>query len=561
MQAKKILALLLALVMVFGIMSGCGTDATAPASSEAAASESVSATETETAPEAEVEAAPEAEGSVVEETETVDSPTGGLVLPLVDEPVTLTEWFGEFDAEEVGLSSPGDVLVSKALEEKTGVHIDYIFFSNTAVTEAASIMYASGDYCDMIGGGTVSYPGGFEKGVEDGVYLELNEFFDEGYAPNYTKLMADDPTVAKDAATDTGKYVAFWQVSETAQGPWFGTLIRQDWLDELDMEMPNTYDELHDVLVGFKSEMGAEYPLEPGASGYGWMNNFLAGCNVTSSWMQVDGEVKYGPVEDGYRSYLEYLSTWYEEGLVNPDFMSVGLMDNANVMSGQAGVFAFSYLACDSYSAQIEGARVVGMPEPLLTEDTVRHVGQVNGRVSTKWVTVSTACQDPELAIQWLDYSYSDEGMIVCNYGIENESFVYDENGKPQLTEMITNDPDYPFATALRRYLMGGSGVCRYAWDRELRVAGADSVACYDTWAHDGAYMISDMVSLTAEESEEQMSIMGDITTYVNEMTLKFITGQESLDNWDEYCDYIWGLGLEDAIALEQAALDRYNNR
>ena len=73
--------------------------------------------------------------------------------------------------------------------------------------------------------------------------------------------------------------------------------------------------------------------------------------------------------------------------------------------------------------------------------------------------------------------------------------------------------------------------------------------------------MISDMVSLTAEESEEQMSIMGDITTYVNEMTLKFITGQESLDNWDEYCDYIWGLGLEDAIALEQAALDRYNNR
>ena len=93
MQAKKILALLLALVMVFGIMSGCGTDATAPASSEAAASESVSATETETAPEAEVEAAPEAEGSVVEETETVDSPTGGLVLPLVDEPVTLTEAF------------------------------------------------------------------------------------------------------------------------------------------------------------------------------------------------------------------------------------------------------------------------------------------------------------------------------------------------------------------------------------------------------------------------------------------------------------------------------------
>lgn len=538
MQTKKILAYLLAFVMAVGTLTGCGSDGSSSSAEPVTGEQSVASEVADT------------------------SATGGLVLPLVEEPATLTEWWGGFDADQIGINDPSEVLVSQEAEKRTGIHVDYVVCGSSAAQEVGSIMYASGEYCDMIAGGTVTYTGGFEKGVEDGVYIELNDLIDGGYAPNYRALLDGDATVAKDAATDSGKYIAFWQISETAQWPWYGTMIRQDWLDQLGMDMPTTYDDLHEVLVGFKKEIGAEYPLEPGENGYGWFYNFLAGCNVTPDFMQIDGKVGYGPVQEGYRKYLEIMSAWYSEGLVNPDFMSVSSADNSTIMSEQAGVFSSAYVDCDTYSKNIEGAHVVGMPEPLLTADTVRHVGQVNGRVSSKWVAISASCQNPELAAQWIDYFYSDEGALLNNYGIENETFVYDDQGNIQFTDLITNNTEgLSFQMATWHYIDGGPGVRRYNWERELLTVGDDCKACEQAWSHDGAYMISDLTTPSAEESEAQNAIMGDIQTYVNEMTLKFITGQESLSKWEEYCDYIWTLGLQEAIEIEQTVLDRYNSR
>ena len=54
---------------------------------------------------------------------------------------------------------------------------------------------------------------------------------------------------------------------------------------------------------------------------------------------------------------------------------------------------------------------------------------------------------------------------------------------------------------------------------------------------------------------------MTDINTYRTEMTYKFITGQESLDNFDAFVEQIKSQDIEDAIEIQQAALDRYNAR
>ena len=551
MKGKKILTGLLAVCTVLGMCSGCGSQSgsSTPQQSASAAAPVESAAETAAAT-----AAPAAAS-------TNEEPAG-LTLPLTEEPVTLTEWWGGFDSDQIGVADPSEVLVSQEAEKRTGIHVDYVTCGTSTAAEVGAIMYASGEYCDMIAGGTVTYTGGFEKGVEDGIYIELNDLIEEGYAPNYKAIMDSDPKVAKDAATDSGKYIAFWQISDNPQWPWFGILGRGDWLEELNLDTPKTYDQLHDVLKAFKEEKGAQYPLNMGQDGYGWFQNFLAGCGVSSSWMQKDGEVMYGPVQDGYRQYLEMMQQWFQEGLMNPDFMSVSMMDNSSIVSGQAGVFLGNYTDCDTYADLIPGSHVIGFPEPRLNENDEIHVGQVNARVSSKWVAISTACEVPELAAQWIDYFYSDEGMLLNNYGIENETFQYDAEGNIEFTDLITDNPDgLSFQMACWHYIDGGPGVRSYVWERELMVVSDDCKACEDAWSHDGAYMISDLVTPTAEESERQSGIMGDVETYVKEMTLKYITGQESLDNWDEYCNYIWGLGLQNAVDIEQDVLDRYNAR
>lgn len=68
-------------------------------------------------------------------------------------------------------------------------------------------------------------------------------------------------------------------------------------------------------------------------------------------------------------------------------------------------------------------------------------------------------------------------------------------------------------------------------------------------------------VTPTSEESKEYSIIMNEINTYRDEMVLKFIFGTESLDNFDTYVKNIESMGLDRALEIQNAALERYNAR
>jgi putative aldouronate transport system substrate-binding protein len=52
--------------------------------------------------------------------------------------------------------------------------------------------------------------------------------------------------------------------------------------------------------------------------------------------------------------------------------------------------------------------------------------------------------------------------------------------------------------------------------------------------------------------------IMSEISTYADEMILKFITGAEDLSRFDAYTATINGMGLPELLRSEQGAYDRY---
>lgn len=51
------------------------------------------------------------------------------------------------------------------------------------------------------------------------------------------------------------------------------------------------------------------------------------------------------------------------------------------------------------------------------------------------------------------------------------------------------------------------------------------------------------------------------ICTYVEEMTLKFITGAESLDQFDEFRAVVESMGIEEALQLEQEGFEAYQSK
>ena len=50
---------------------------------------------------------------------------------------------------------------------------------------------------------------------------------------------------------------------------------------------------------------------------------------------------------------------------------------------------------------------------------------------------LSSTCKNPEAACRWVDYFYSPEGSLFFRYGIEGETYYFDENGYPQMNKIV----------------------------------------------------------------------------------------------------------------------------
>ena len=68
-------------------------------------------------------------------------------------------------------------------------------------------------------------------------------------------------------------------------------------------------------------------------------------------------------------------------------------------------------------------------------------------------------------------------------------------------------------------------------------------------------------VSYTSEEASVRTAIESEINTYRDEMTMKFLLGTVSLDDFASFQSQLSNMGVEDAIAIRQAAYDRYMAR
>jgi putative aldouronate transport system substrate-binding protein len=496
---------------------------------------------------------------------------GQVSLPLVDKPTTLTVWMplGQLDPA-AGVTDANDMLSWQTIEKKTGIHVNWIHPPAGQNQENFNLMISSGDYPDIVAVGT--YAGGMDKAIADGVYLRLNELIDS-YAPNYHELRNRTPEVTRDTITDMGNIGAFYSINTPVQGPWYGMAVRQDWLEDLGLSTPVTYDDWYTMLKAFKEKKGASAPLWLPNQGGDMFSVFSAGYGVTTpktavngSFLQINGQAKYSPLETGYREYVTMLAKWYQEGLIDRDFYTRNdyFVPDTLANGGKSGAFPDIYVMLPLHSrfSEDKNMNVVAVPAPVKKAGDQVHIRCHSFERGNYYASVTTACKDPVLAVRWLDYLCSDEGSLIQSYGVEGDTFEY-VDGKPQFTGKIINNPDGLSAAAARQKYVGLQPCGKYYWERELTGAASSALDAINTiWPSnaDGDYCMP-YATMTDEEGNEFSRIMGDVDTYAGEMTVKFIIGAEPLDKYDDFVRTLKSMGAENAVALKQAALDRYYSR
>lgn len=66
---------------------------------------------------------------------------------------------------------------------------------------------------------------------------------------------------------------------------------------------------------------------------------------------------------------------------------------------------------------------------------------------------------------------------------------------------------------------------------------------------------------IETEKSDSDSDIMAMVKTYVDEMTIKYITGKESFDNYDTVLAQLDEFGIKEAMENRQNAYKKYLNR
>ena len=595
-QRIRLGSLLLALCMVCSLLAACGGSAEPAASSAASAAseETPSAEETvqePAAPEPEEET-PEEEPSDLEsalepEEEIPEGPVAGdkdfdwsTIEPLVEDQATLTMFYTQPPPLAAIMDSPNDMsYLYQTFEKVYNVHIEFDMVSMMDASTTFQLMIASGDYDDIIND-ALNYYDTADQAYEDGVAVDILEYAD--CVPNFMSVLEDIPEVKADLLTLDGHVLNFpnlaLPIEEVSDG---GFLIRQDWLDAVGMDIPQTYDQMHDVMAAFQSQFGATDPyimpyqvLSPWgmmAGGYG----ISAVADANNLIVNLDtGKVELATISDAYYDFLSMFRDWYAEGLINPDFTSqtMNIPDQSIIASENAGIWFsdVSYIKTygDLLSEVNPNAALSLMAQPGKDEQRSGYIASTQSVAGSGGFSISDTCEDIELAMKWCDIWYNPDLTQFINYGYEGETFEYNEDGEPVLGGIITNNdlglPSLRMANGVYLCTSGGFIYDRHKFDVEYNEL---QIAAYTDWIakaeDESTVKTSELPSgakLNVEEADQVATSMADVTTRVAEMALKFVTGAEPLneESYAKYVSEIESMRLQQALDAVQSAYDRY---
>ncbi len=456
----------------------------------------------------------------------------------------------------------------QAIEAATGVDVTFLSPPDNS-EDAYKMMVASGQLPDVI---MWTHSAGMDRMYEEGTVIDLTELIEQ-HAPNLMRIYTERPELRREVETAEGRLYYFpsinpmLTVEDVCRKSYCGLIIRQDWLDKLGLTAPQNIDEWYEVLTAFKLR-------DPNGNGYqdeipfdGWgLPYFAPAFGVLNTFcVKTDGTVAFGPMEPEYKAYLETMHLWYSEGLLGPNcLIHSESWKTENIVNGLTGSFAGLDNAWRYYLPDMQVNDAAAAMSPVAwpaNADGVRYTPRedVAGHMATTVTVITSACEDPVAAVRFIDYMYSPEGSALLTWGIEGVSYT-ETDGVRQLTEhALTVDPEHNWLM-LYEYAIGHASFPKY--DGESVVLASypeEQLVAEQTWANASTALIyPPYIPMSVVDRAFCDGVMDDVTNYIAEMELKFITGEEPLDNYDAYVAQLERMGMQQVLEIYRNAYAAY---
>lgn len=565
---KKVLALLLSTAMAVSVFAGCG--GSGGGSTENASSGSGTGSSEEQAPaDNSSEDAGEDTGAAASNGETVKLKALACLHSLtkdIDEMQYVTQ-----------------------IQEEAGVEIEWEII-RADWDQVKATRFASGDIPDILFGATTNA----DYQTYKGLFLELTPYITPELTPNITAMFEEEPDTKALATTLEGEIYG----TPKFQGKWPDTntvmFINKQWLDNLGLEMPTTFSELKEVLIAFKEQdangngdpndevpldfngwFGSAYSL-PGA----WMG--ALGIQLTNQarngYFAEDGQVKNYAVDERYKLFMKYVADLYANGVINTNavtndysmFQSLSRGNEAG--DAMVGVVA-GWEETDKFGPTLYSQYVA---LPPLAYDIDCDAGTYDTRwkhdfsdlnMSPNRVAISAKCSNPEAAMRFIDRFYDQAHSVEVLFGGIPDGNVAEtgDNSYEVLLPPAEANTDPGTWKWTSTFADNGPMYIRRATDlkmaEDMTNAVNERTVYADTLAKATSEdMYPDMFMKYTSEDENNMALMqANIDNVINNQWALWMVGDQDIDStWDAYVESVNSAGLQDVLAIRQAAFDAY---
>lgn len=312
------------------------------------------------------------------------------------------------------------------VEEVTGYHVNYSQLASANADSTLSNNLINRSEYHLVKMTTAQF-GGL---VQQGALLPLNDVLDK-FGPAIKSAISDE---SWDVVTVNGKIYGIPEraSSDNVEHP---IVMRQDWLDKLNLSMPTDAASFKSTLQAFKTA-NSEGKLTANGS---VMSDFVpftfdnmqslvypisASFGIYSEWQEyeVNGQTKvlHYMQAPNYDDYVEYMADLMDEGLVDASFTT---QDNATAMSkfngGKAGAIATSIWTMTAVVSGLQSNGIISANEAAGTlENYLCYVRSLDGGYTGKFYrsggyTYVTAiphymAENAGYAIDWVNSKLTD---------------------------------------------------------------------------------------------------------------------------------------------------------
>ena len=372
-----------------------------------------------------------------------------------------------------------------------------------------------------------------------------------------------------------------YEGKEVVQG--LGIQIRKDWLDQANLEMPQTLEDFTNAIRTFR---------ESDINGNGQQDEIiLVDCQTFANGLAqvfglgngivaldtANGKIVSPWYQDHIKDYFSYVNQLIQEGLIDSATIGSGDLQTQRLAENMVGAwYAYdgaTYL--DSYVTN--GAEGVDY-EPVFTLTNAAEGCVPWKEVETSQLVwdrycITKACTDMEGVVKFLDMIYSDEYSDILTWGIEGKDYEVRDGMKVSLINSMTNEEKGAAKRSSGSPLWGGllprvqtsvDYPTKEAWEEqqrtenksELKIQALEKGVDYKEWC---PLMLDNFLAMATDEENETINrIQTGIQTYSDELCMKLALGTASLDDFDSYIEELKTLGLDELIAVQQARYDRF---